>query len=427
MNRRRFLAGSALVGGSSVAAVALGVPDSLEPALAKRRAVPEIDPHVVVPANAVASARAHVETLLEDARTEWEQADTSEFDRHERRWLAEALDTADRTARELEDVPNTLQSLEKAQYAAGRVAKTLGTARYLNDRFDAEAVRTDANRLGRDVEELTEGIRYTCTDPSEFLAHIGQVEYNAQQAAWFADQAPSHLPSESDEQASAPEDRANDAGEARSAVELARRDLRDGKRILQGYRSRAGDGEPFASAFARNRDEVVAAAEQLRAAGDRDALNGIPDGPYLRVRDRLFTHGWMRGRSTLAEAERRRKEGYEVHAAVLAAESLQHFRAWEYGLERHEIGRDAEAIDRGLIVEARREAVRAFQDALDAGSANPLVRQLLETPRSQLSAGDHALERDHLDHPRSWAYGRYLLAAGHALHVVETAEQLARR
>lgn len=428
VNRRRFLAGSALVGGGSVAAFALDVPDSLELALAKRRSIPAIDPSVVVPESAVASARTHVETLLEDARREWEQADTSGLDRHERRWLAEALDTADGTVRELEDAPTTLESLEKAQYAAGRVAKTLGAARYLNDRFDAEAVRADADGLRRDAETFREGIEYACSDPSDFLVHVGQVEYNAQQAASYADRAPNHLPSESenDQREGERDGRAVAAGEARSTVESARRDLQDGRRILRAYRSRAGDGEPFADALARNRSEVVTSAGELRERGGSDALDGLPDGPYSRVRDRLFSHGWMLGRSTLSDAERLRDEGYEAYAAVLAAEALQHFRAWEYGRERHEIGRDDETIDRDLVAQARREAVRTFQDALDAGAENPLVRRLLEIPRTQISSGDRSLGRESENHPRSWAYGRYLLAAGHATHAVETAEQLAR-
>ncbi|WP_158057022.1 hypothetical protein [Halorussus halophilus] len=427
MNRRHFLAAGAVLGGGSIGAVALGVPDAVALELARRESVPELRPQVSVTPSHAEAARKHGQRVLKDARTAWDRADTSALDRHQHSSFESKLEMAESFLADVDETTATLQTLEACQYAVGEAAKTLGAARYLNDRFDREKHVEDAERLYGGAEQFRDGIDYTCGYTDLFVVHVERAEYNARQTRMRLDGYVEDDAQNGEEEKGDDGNPIEAAASLVSAVETAKRDLEDGKRIYRDYRSRDPVRDPFADALARNYEDLHSQATQMHEARDEDALDHLEDGPYLRARDRIASHGWYYGQSRLRDATRQRKLGDRVYAAVTAAESLQEFLAWRYGTAHLEITRETETVDASTVADAKRTAVSEFESAYQHAEGAPVIRRLLETARERIDTGDDALDWNDKEYPRAQVCGYYLLGAGHAKYAVQTARRLTRR
>lgn len=422
MNRRRFLAAGATLGGGSLAAVALNVPDAVALELAKRESLPELRPQVEVTPSHAKAARKHGQRVLEDARTAWNRADTSTLNRHHRLMFDGELERAEEILSGVDEATPTVQTLDQCQYGVFKAAKTLAAARFLNDRFVREQYVADAERLYRDAQQFRDGISYTCGYPDEFLVHVRQAEYSARQTQM---QLKEYV--EDGEERREGESPIGSAANFVSMVEVMKRELDDGRRIYRNYRSRDPTRKSFEDALARNFEDLHSQATQMHEARNEDALDHLESGPYREACGRIATHGWHYGRSRLWDATRRHELGDEVHAAVTAAESVQEFLAWRYATAHIEITREDETVDADIVADAKRTAVSEFESANQHSEGNPVVRRLLETARERIDSGDDALGWDDEEYPRAEACGRYLLGAGHAKYAVQTAKRLTRR
>lgn len=410
LSRRQFLGVSGL-GLGAVAFATNTLPAPVVEARTKHRDIPSVPPQIEIPAAHIEAAKSHAKQLADDAKRAWSRADTSSLDESDSRILKEGPEKAQNQINEIPPEPGNPRTLEKIQYSAGVAAETLGAAQYLNDEYSEKDYETEASKLRSNVESVTNRIEIECDDPHEFLVHVGRVEYHLQQAAGFS------------RRVSPPED-AMEAGEMLWNLESARRDFEDGKRLYWQYRNGLENPKSFERELTRNRKWLKKAAETLRGQDDEDSGGDLPDNAYRQIRGRIYTHGWFYGRNRLNEAERCKKEGLDVLAAVATAEARQHFLAWHHAENRVEVSEDAERIDAKLVFRAKRAAVNELQNAIDGSEERLFTRKLLETAENRTDSGDSALGFS--EYPRAEAYGRYLLGRAHAEHANGTATKLTR-
>lgn len=416
MRRRALLATiPALAAGCS--AVPPGtLPGGLADANTRRIAVPEVTPRIHASAAHVAAARDHLRAVHDDAEAAWSEADTSELDSTTERLLADGVETASNALEDTADERGTLQTLETVQVGVGAAAETLGGARWLLDEYDPDAVESEAGEIQAGVDALRDRVAYAGDDPAHALVWLRQVEFNARQAELL-------LPTEDAGVADA--DRpAEAAGSARSQVETSRRDLADGRRFYDGFRDGLSEPSSLAGRFEAAYDgfDVTAETSESRAKAVLDSRN--PGEASAAVLERVHSHGGWFGGKARDDAVRYRDDGYLAYATVTAAEAVQRYRADEYATDAlgNEVGFDADRIPTAAVSRAKRDAVAALRDTLDAHDG-PLVRRFADAARRTVASGDRLLSREG---ERAEALGRYLLGAGLATYAPPTADEATR-
>ncbi len=393
------------------------LPGGVAEANTRRLSVPEAEPRIRASAEHVASARDHLRAVRDDAKAAWSDADASKLDRTTKLVLEDGVGKATDALDDTSDGPGTLQTLETIQYGVGAAAETLGGARWLLDEYDPEAVESEAGEIQAGVDALRDRLSYAGDDPGRALVWLRQVEFNARQAELL-------LPTDD---AGVADDRpAEAAGSARSQVETSRRDLRDGRRFYDGFRDGLSGPSALADRFEAAYDgfSVTAETSDSRAKAMLDTRD--PATGSAAVLERVYSHGGSFGRMARKDAARYRDEGYLAYATVTAAEAVQRYRADEYATDRlgNDVGFDVSRIPAAAVSRAKRDAVGALRDGLDAHDG-PLVRRFLDAARRTVESGDHVLERSD-GSPRSEALGRYLLGAGLATYAPATADEATR-